>query len=59
MGFEIRHRKGETATHPIAPLACPLAALLLLAGDGPAASSRLAGEHARGTLGRAQLRFLG
>ena len=33
--------------------------VLLLAGDGPAASSRLASERARGTLERVQLRFLG
>jgi len=49
--------KTETATHPIAPLARALAVLPLLAGDGPATSSRLASERARSTLGRVQLRF--
>jgi len=49
----------ETATHPIAPLVRPLAVLLLLAEDGPAATSRLATERARSTLGRVQLQFPG
>jgi hypothetical protein len=53
------HQMGECATHPIARLARRLAALLLVAGSDHAASSRLARQRARRTLGRAQLRFLG
>jgi len=53
------HRLGEGATHPIARRAGRLAALLLLAGNYPAASSRLAIRPARRTLGRVQLPFLG
>ncbi len=50
---------GETATHPIARLARCLAALLLVAGNGPAALSRLAKQRARRTPGHVQLQFLG
>ncbi|MBP1151844.1 MULTISPECIES: hypothetical protein [unclassified Methylocaldum] len=61
------HLLGETATHPIARRAGRLAALLLAAGDYPAASSRpfdgaqdrLAIRPTRSTLGHAQLPFLG
>jgi hypothetical protein len=41
------HRLGEAATHPIARRAGHLAVLLLLAGDYPAAASRLASRPAR------------
>ena len=65
--FYRSHRLGEKATHPIARRASCLAALLLIAGDYPAASSRpfdgaqdrLAIRPARRTLGRVQLPFLG
>jgi hypothetical protein len=50
---------GKTATHPIARLARCLAALFLVAGNNPAASSRLARRRARRILRRVQLRFLG
>jgi hypothetical protein len=54
-----RHQVGEHATHPIAhPPSC-LALLLLVAGVGPAASSRLASQLGRCTLGRVQLPDLG
>jgi hypothetical protein len=53
------HPLGEAATHPIARRAGHLAALLLVAGDYPAASSRLAIRPTRRTLGRVQLPFLG
>jgi len=35
MGFDAVHLMGESATHPIAPLATRLGALHLLAGFGP------------------------
>jgi hypothetical protein len=47
------------ATHPIARLPNRLASLLLLAGGGPAASSRLARQSGKRTPGRVQLRFPG
>ena len=50
---------GETATHPIAPFLGCLALLLLLVWDGHAASSRLAKQPKKRTLGCVQLRFLG
>ena len=50
---------GERATHPIEPHFGTLAALLLLAGKRPAASSRLANAPNCSPLGRVQLRFLG
>jgi hypothetical protein len=50
---------GEHATHPIARLSSHLALLLLLAGAGPAASSRLAIWLDRSTLGYVQLPDLG
>ncbi|WP_210024080.1 hypothetical protein [Methylocaldum sp. RMAD-M] len=61
------HRLGEAATHPIARRAGHLAALLLLAGDHPAAASRpfdgaqdrLASRPARRTLEHVQRPFLG
>ncbi|MDV3243288.1 MAG: hypothetical protein LOY00_16210, partial [Methylocaldum sp.] len=53
------HLLGEAATHPIARRAGHLAALLLLAGDYPAAASRLASRPARRTLRHVQLPFLG
>jgi hypothetical protein len=49
----------EFAPHPIARLSNRLAALLLLAGGGPAASSRLARQSGKRTPGRVQLRFPG
>lgn len=49
----------EYATHPIARLPNRLAALLFLAGIGPAASSRLASQSGKRTPGRVQLRFPG
>ncbi len=53
------HLMGESATHPIARFSGRLALLLLLAGNGHAASSRLASQPEKRTLGRVQLRFLG
>jgi hypothetical protein len=53
------HLVGETATHPIARRAGRLAALLLLTGADPAASSRLASRPTRRTLECVQLPFLG
>jgi hypothetical protein len=55
----IAHPLGDPAPHPIARLARRLAALLLLAGNDHAASSRLARQRAKRTLGCGQLRFLG
>ena len=49
----------EYATHPIARLPNHLAALFFLAGNDPAASSRLASQSGKRTLGRVQLRFPG
>jgi hypothetical protein len=46
------HLLGEIATHPIEPRWAAWAALLLLAGIEPAASSRLAQTAHRGPLGR-------
>ncbi|PVE42251.1 hypothetical protein H663_012805 [Limnohabitans planktonicus II-D5] len=56
---EDAHLVGDTATHPMAQPWGALAALLVVAGGQPAASSRLAIAHQRSTLGRVQLRFLG
>jgi hypothetical protein len=53
------HQMGEHATHPIVRLPSRLALLLLVAGAGPAASSRLASQLSRRTLGRVQLPDLG
>lgn len=53
------HLVGEAAMHPIARISSRLALLLLLAGDGHAASSRLARQLEIRTLGRIQLRFPG
>ena len=50
---------GETATHPIAHFLSRPALLLLLAWNGHAASSRLAGQLKKCTLGRVQLWNLG
>jgi hypothetical protein len=50
---------GDVATHPIARRAGRLAVLLLVAGDYPAASSRLAIRPARRTLEHVQPPFLG
>ena len=58
-GHDRVHLLGESATHPIEPRCGTLAALLLLAGKQPAASSRLAIAPHRSPLGRVQLRFLG
>lgn len=49
----------SNALHPIAQLALRLTALLLLAWDGHAASSRLASRPSSYTLGRIQPRFQG
>jgi hypothetical protein len=59
LAFEDIRQMGECATHPIARLARRLAALRINAGSDHAASSRLARQRARRTLGRVQLRFLG
>lgn len=59
VAFDGTHRLSGPATRPSARLARRLAALLLLAGDGPAASSRLAGRRASRALGRVQLRSQG
>ncbi len=53
------HLKGEPATPPIAPFPSCLTSLLLLAGNRHAASSRLASQLGKGTLGCVQLPFLG
>jgi hypothetical protein len=53
------HFSSGLATHPIARLTKCLAVLLLLAGYGPAASSRLAIHSVSRTLGRVQPRSLG
>jgi hypothetical protein len=50
---------GEHATHPIAHFLSRPASLLLLTWNGHAASSRLAGQLKKCTLGRVQLRNLG
>jgi len=47
------------ATHPIAHLPSRLALLLILAGNCPAASSRLAKQLGKCPLGRVQSPFLG
>jgi hypothetical protein len=57
--FFLPDRLGDAATHPTARRAGHLAALLLFAGDYPAASSRLAIRPARRTLGHVQPPFLG
>jgi hypothetical protein len=55
----MHHQLGEDATHPIARfLGCP-ALLLLLAWESHAASSRLAGQPKKRTLGCVQSPFLG
>jgi hypothetical protein len=59
LAFENIHQMGECATHPIARPARRLAALLLVAGSDHAATSRLARQRARRTLGCVQLWFLG
>ena len=51
--------KSDPATPPIAPFSSRLTSLLLLAGNSPAASSRLASQLEKGALGGAQLPFLG
>jgi hypothetical protein len=56
---EDAHLVGDTATHPMAQPWGALAALLVVAGVQPAASSRLAIAPQGCTLGRVQLRFLG
>ena len=58
-GFFNLHPMGEYATHPIARFSDRLALLLLLAGECHAASSRLASQSKKRTLGRVQLPFLG
>ena len=50
---------GEYATHPIARFSVRLALLLLLAWECHAASSRLASQSEKRTLGRVQLPFPG
>ncbi len=57
--IQFAHRMPGRATHPIARLLGRLALLLRLAGDGPAASSRLASQPSNRTLGRVPLPFLG
>ncbi|WP_431777563.1 hypothetical protein [Ottowia caeni] len=54
-----RPAAAESATHPIRPPSGTLAALLVLAGQGPAASSRLASAPDDDLLGRVQLPLLG
>ncbi len=44
--FDSVHRLGEFATHSIARFSSRLAALLVVAGDAPASSSRLQGASA-------------
>ena len=56
---EDAHLVGDTATHPMAQPRGALAALRVVAGVQPAASSRLAIAPHGCTLGRVQLRFLG
>ncbi len=50
------HGSGDHAMHPIAPRSTRHAALLLLVGKEPTASSRLAWHADHGTLGRIPLR---
>ncbi|MDP2788010.1 MAG: hypothetical protein Q8O79_08045, partial [Pseudomonadota bacterium] len=57
--FDGVHHLGDVATRQIARLPGRLAALLLLAGNDPAASSRLASRPGNRTLWRVQLRNLG
>ena len=59
LGFFNLHPMGENATHPIARFSDRLALLLLLAGECHAASSRLASQSEKRTLGHVQLPFLG
>ena len=56
---EDAHLVCDTATHPMEQPWGALAALLVVAGVQPAASSRLAIAPHGSTLGRVQLRFLG
>ena len=58
-GFFNLHQMGEYATHPIVRFSARLALLLLLAWECHAASSRLASQSEKRTLGRVQLPFLG
>jgi len=53
------HLPGDDATRTIAHCSPRPALLLVLAGGGPASSSRLAGRAEQRTLERVQLRFLG
>ncbi len=57
--FLVIHLLGENATGAIARFCDPLAALLHLAGGGPASLSRLARKSQKRTLTPVQLRFLG
>ena len=50
---------GETATHPLVPRSRVLAALLLVAGIKPAASSRLSSPRPHDPLVRVQLQNQG
>ena len=59
IAFVSGHLMGEPAARSIARPGRRLAVLLLLAGNGHAASSRLARQRPERTLDRAQLRFLG
>ncbi|MDF1485271.1 hypothetical protein PY257_08775 [Ramlibacter sp. H39-3-26] len=58
-GFDGVHLIGESAMHLPAPRSARHAALLLLAGSKPAASSRLAWHPDHGTGRRIQLPFPG
>ena len=58
-GFHTNHQMGERATHPIARFLDHPALLLLLAWNGHAASSRLAGRPKKRTHECVQLLFLG
>jgi len=53
------HLVSDNATHPMAQPRGALAALLVVAGVQPAASSRLAIAPHGSALGRVQLRFIG
>jgi len=54
-----RHQFGESATYPIARFSSCPALLLLLVWNGHTASSRLAGQLEKRTLGHVQSPFLG
>ena len=57
--FDGIHLLGDSATHPIEPLATRLGALLLLAGSSPRRRRAYPDRAASGPLGRVQLNTKG